>query len=194
MRATPHHRNEDGYVLVSGLVVLVMLTVIGITGTTTTSVELQIAANDKFGKMAFQLADGAAEVATELLEQNIEYRGFSSSSVGNTGAASIYYADGTDNSLDFYANEEESTASANVPTGGNYDIKVTSSGVGDAYTRVYGNAQLSTGSALQLSAGYEGKGKGIAGGGASVVYDVRSLAEGPSNSRARVLKRWRHVL
>jgi Tfp pilus assembly protein PilX len=63
--------NETGSLMVIGVVILMLLTFIGIAITTTTSIELQIAGNDKLQKFAFYTADGATEVASELLEQNL---------------------------------------------------------------------------------------------------------------------------
>jgi hypothetical protein len=57
-----------------------------------------------------------------------------------------------------------------------------------------GTRQPANGSALAMAAGYEGKGKGSAGGGAWIIYDIRSQYNGIENTRARVWSRWRHVM
>ena len=59
----------------------------------------------------------------------------------------------------------------------------------------FGNTRLSTGSALQMASGYEGKGKGAAGGGGEIVYDVYSKHENPGrNSRACIMINYIHLI
>ena len=45
-----------------------------------------------------------------------------------------------------------------------------------------------------MIAGYEGKGKGSAGGGAWVTYDIRAQHLDADHSESVVNLRWRHVL
>jgi len=51
--------NEEGFIMIVALVVLVLLTIIGTSATNNTSVELKISANDKFHKIAFYSAEAA---------------------------------------------------------------------------------------------------------------------------------------
>jgi len=61
-------RNEDGSVMVISIVILALLTIIGIAVTTTSSIELQIAGNDRIYKENFYLAEGAAMMLAQILE------------------------------------------------------------------------------------------------------------------------------
>ncbi|MFC1837405.1 hypothetical protein ACFLYW_01830, partial [Thermodesulfobacteriota bacterium] len=54
--------------------------------------------------------------------------------------------------------------------------------------------RFSTGSAIQMAAGYEGLGKGSAGGGASIIYDVYAMRYGERNSAALHYIQWIHKL
>lgn len=180
------HNNEDGYILILSLIILLMLTVIGISSQSTTSIEIQIAGNDRSHKMAFYAADGGTEGGIEVLEQNIDIGGFAA-----TDDLDPVIIDGA--SLSFYTNTE-GTDTENTPSATNWDVQIPNLGEYTAYIKIYGNTQLSTGSALQLAAGYEGKGKGVAGGGGYVAYEVRSFSEGPANTQSRVMHRWRHLL
>jgi hypothetical protein len=60
--------NEEGSVLVISVVILALLTVIGIAATSTTSIELQIASNDRIYKENFYQAEGAAMTLARVLE------------------------------------------------------------------------------------------------------------------------------
>ena len=49
--------NEQGFVLIASLMMLMILLIIGIAATNTTTIELQISGNDKVNKMAFYSAE-----------------------------------------------------------------------------------------------------------------------------------------
>ncbi len=65
----------------------------------------------------------------------------------------------------------------------------------DEYTNViaYGLTALSSGNAVQMAAGYDGKAKSAAGGGGEIVYQIDSRFNGLRNSYA-VKIRWRHLI
>ena len=188
--------NNRGSALVVALLMLVVLTLIGISATTTTTFELQIAGNDKLYKRAFYAADGGTEMGGELIEQNIEDRDWTLGdddiaidpdhplSVGNVRVESP----------NPYMNREPDDP---IPTDTNRDAVVPKDASdSDPHTNIkaVGNTTLSTGSAVQLIAGYEGKGKGAAGGGAWITYDVRAQRRDIRNTEVRIRLGWRHVL
>jgi hypothetical protein len=209
--------NQRGSALVMALLMLVVLTLIGISATSTTTFELQIATNDKLFKRAFYAADGATEMCGEVIEQNIEERDWNNKITrGNlavwrqTKKEDGTFVDLADGNL--YLNRDDdlipSTTDQTVsglPTDENYDLiyPLTAVNTGTwtmisdaAHTsmKVVGNTTLSTGSAVQLIAGYEGKGKGASAGGAWITYDIRANRSDVRNTQARVLLGWRHVL
>lgn len=57
-------RNEDGSAIVLALMILVLLTIIGISASNTTNTEVQIASNDKFHKITFYAAEAARAYVT----------------------------------------------------------------------------------------------------------------------------------
>ena len=195
--------NHRGSALVVALLMLVVLTLIGISATTTTTFELQIAGNDKLYKRAFYAADGATEMGGELIEQNIEDRDWEkvdgSGQLSPTGTeidgSNPYFRGNVRiESANPYMNREPMDG---IPTDANRDVVYPRS-VADSepHTNIkaVGNTTLSTGSAVQLIAGYEGKGKGAAGGGAWITYDVRAERRDVSNTDVRIRLGWRHVL
>lgn len=60
--------NEEGFVLVLSLMVLVVLTLLGITASRTSIIEVQIAGNDNKLKMDFYKAESAAHEMAQRLE------------------------------------------------------------------------------------------------------------------------------
>jgi hypothetical protein len=84
-----------------------------------------------------------------------------------------------------------------IPTDSNRDaVYPRAATAGNPHTNIkaVGNTTLSTGSAVQLIAGYEGKGKGAAGGGAWITYDVRAQRHDLRNTEVMIRLGWRHVL
>jgi hypothetical protein len=57
-----------------------------------------------------------------------------------------------------------------------------------------GVSRLAQGSAIQMVAGYEGKGRAAASGGAIRAFDIRSRHYRPANSDATVMIEWDHRL
>lgn len=60
--------NEQGFVLVITMMILVTLTLIGITAIRSSRIAVQIAGNEKWSQQSFYLADGMTEVGTEIVE------------------------------------------------------------------------------------------------------------------------------
>lgn len=190
-------RNQRGSALVYALLMLVILTILGIAAVTTSTVEVQISGNDKVYKISFYGADGGTNMYSELLEQNIEERG---SWLDNTARGAVMVADGN-----FYRNTPTSTPNPRpadlsdaTPNFDAFYPSANNAGSGPRTNlKVCGNVALSNGSAVQLAAGYEGKGKAAGSGGAWLIYDVRAQYfdnRGGRNSQDTVRLGWKHVM
>jgi Tfp pilus assembly protein PilX len=59
--------NEKGSVIVVAMIILALLTLIGISATTTSTTEMNIATNDQLNKMVFYTADAGIEVGRQML-------------------------------------------------------------------------------------------------------------------------------
>jgi len=180
-------KNEDGSVLIISILILVALTLIGISATTTSTIEIQIARNERLHKLTFYAADGGTEAGQELLEQNICCPGGFTANYGDSAKIEdsiIVEA----SSLAFWQN-----TSASIPSDTNRDFYL-SADYGHTNLTVGGETVTSTGSALQMAAGYEGKAKGSAGGGAHMLYDIYSQHIGRANSESIIMVRWRHLI
>ena len=181
--------NENGSVLLISVVILMLLTVLGIFATTTSTIEVQIAGNDKWHKMAFYAADGGTEAGIALLEENIFSAGFND----DDGSGNFINGDISGSSLNFYMLDEPSDPN---PSDSNR-VAFMPVGYGNQpHTNLLigGNTSLSTGSAMQMAAGYEGSGKGAAGSGAQITYDIYSQRIGQDNSESTVKMQWRHIM
>lgn len=68
---------------------------------------------------------------------------------------------------------------------------------GTPHTNVvaFGVTELSTGSAIQMAAGYEGKGKGAGAAGGQIVYDIHSRHEYRARqANSHIMTEYRHVI
>ncbi len=63
-----HANNENGFVLVTALLMLMVLLVIGVAATNTSIIELQISGNDKQAKILFYKAESAAMENAQRLQ------------------------------------------------------------------------------------------------------------------------------
>ena len=198
-------RNEDGFLLVVTLAILVVLTIIGVSAITLTRTELQIAGNDLIHKETFFQADGGTDLAIALVEENCGTNsdGFTKvSTVGSkkvldgSGSAIVVEATG----LKLAANGAARTA-ANVSDAGR-DIAYFPDGYTAAladtppHTNIIvdGVTSLAPGSGAQQLGGYEGIGKGTAGLGGQTIFTIFSQHMGRIQSQSLVAVTWRHVI
>lgn len=215
-------RNEQGFVLVTGLLTLVVLTFLGLAATTNTSIELKIAGNDRLNQENFYDAEGTLILGTEILEQNFNCgTGFSKNSAtsGDTAvnepAATKYsllenqiraYDQG--NAIAFWRNPQPREWNQTDTPPWTYHRDVydpadadaiypaanIATGVDVGYLYMGGFSEMLPGGALQMAAGYEGKGKGSASGGVAKIIDIYSVYNGALNSQTCVVMGWRHLI
>jgi len=169
-------KNEEGFVLIVSLLMLLVLMIIGIAATNMTTIDLQISGNDKASKQTFYQAEAGTQVGSELVEDAIYRAGYDSDGF-TVGAVTVKHKD-------FYLNETTSGLDWANP-----DVTIQQTSL--IYT---GATTIMPGSAIQMVAGYEGKGKAAGSGGAIRKYDIWSRHSGASNSEATVVIEWNHRL
>ena len=183
--------NEKGSLMVIAIIILMLLTLIGIAITTTASLEMQIASNDRLHKMAFYAADGGIDIGAELLEQNLGCTGGFADTLGG-GQRDVGSVRVTDLTL-----WENTDTDATVPSDADRHFYFPENYSGtQPHTNltVGGNTQFSSGNAIQMVSGYEGKGKGAGAGGAFIMYDMTSQHLGIAGSQSVIRVQWRHVI
>ena len=62
--------NQEGFVLVTAMMVLIVLTLIGIIAMNSSNTEKMISGNDKIHKTTFYQADGGSELAQHVVYHN----------------------------------------------------------------------------------------------------------------------------
>lgn len=180
-------QNERGSALIIALILLVVVTLAGVVSTQNSTTELKIATNDRQHKITFYDADGATELATELIEQNIEQSGFDESTLGEDNLIEV-------TKLDFALNEPDE---ATTPSDNNRDFYIPSGYVGqEPHTnfKVGGEPKFGIGTGLEMAAAYEGRGKSVAQSGTKIIYDVATQRIGDQNSESVVRVQYRYVV
>lgn len=170
------------------MLILLLLTLMGISATNTSNIELRISGNVKWHNMAFYAADGGCQAGIELVEQNIFALGFADDGTGNFTVGNI-----SGSPLNFYMN---SAPTVLMPSDTSRDAFMPFNYAGTqphTNLKIGGNPSLSQGSAIQMAAGYEGIGKGAAGGGSFIAYDIVSQRKDLGNSESAIRVQWKHI-
>ena len=172
-------RKEDGSVLVVALLILVVLTLIGISATTTSEIELQIAGNEKASKVAFYNADSGTYATPKLIRSCVADN-------LQPVVAGITYLD-TVPADAFYRqvwgyDAYDNTADIRYTLGGNnvqVDVKR------DRLEHIAGGM-------LEFGSGADGIGGGTSGG-VAIIYAIDSTGQGPRSSEAVIIAEYRLV-
>ena len=195
-------QNEQGFVLVLAMIFMMALTLVGLAAMNNTITQKMIATNDKVHKTTFYEAEGGAVLGSELLEQNFNcVDNFSSGTIVPTIWARVLTIGGNNIMVPTI------TAKLYDPVN-NYDAAYSLTGVtlsngGVAavlptqdigYLYYGGTTSVSPGGAIQMAAGYEGKGKSAAQGGVDRLVNIYSQYRGAAHSESVILYRWRHVI
>ena len=94
-------RNESGSVIIAAIFILVLVTILGVVATNTTTLELEIAANDQFMKMAFYNSDSALYGTSKLISHAVNRS--EGLAAGGTDAPGIGYLSASADAADeFY--------------------------------------------------------------------------------------------
>ncbi len=201
--------NSEGFVLVAALLIMLVLTILGIATTTNTSIELQIASNDKVNKKTYFEAEAGAALGTEIIEQSFScVAGFKETDATNKWAdlggtdIRVYSRDGD---YVLYNNARSTSAAVLASKIGDPDkadaaypkSNLKTSGTDDeetGYLYFEAKTMVQIGGALQMTAGYEGKGKSAGQGGVAKVIDVYSQFAGQTESQTTIAMGWRHLV
>jgi Tfp pilus assembly protein PilX len=171
-------RSEDGSILVIGLIMLAFLTILGIAATRTTEIEIQVAGNDEYHKIAFYSADSGVYTTPKLISAAIDNAAVQSVSSGSyTPDDGTFYRE----VLGFDAWDSATDVQFIV---GDYQANVDVNRTG---------TKSLPGGGTEFGSGAEGIGVGSAGG-VAIFYDVDSFGTGPSSAQSRITAVYRKVV
>ena len=177
---------EQGFILVWVLLLLVVVSLLGVAGISTSIFETKMAANEALHTQTFYQADGGTENGIALLKHNITcITGFTKPLDGGiaveTGKENFWLKN---NEMDGIEMASDAKRDFYYPVG---------HAAGEPHTngRINGVVKMTAGSALEQVAGYEGKGKGVGNDGAFLTYDIKIERVGSRNSRTAICLAYR---
>jgi Na+-transporting methylmalonyl-CoA/oxaloacetate decarboxylase gamma subunit len=200
---------EDcGSAVVIAMLTLLVVTIIGV-GTLNNSItERTVSTNEMLYKQAFYAADGGTTMVEKLIEQNIiSFNGFDKT----TDACQIsdpltqeelvydgYYCSSNNpySYIRFWTNSEIMSNPWCYPSAASddRDFFVVSESSDTTSFKVGYVPKFSAGAAIQMAAGYEGKGKSLSQSGHYMMYDIYAQHDNPArNVKATLLVNWRFV-
>lgn len=170
--------NEKGVVLVVSLIILGLLMVISTSITMTSSIELNIAGNEKVAQSSFYQAENGRILASRVIRSVFSGSSFSDGAEYETGSG-VWVTDG-DFPLESIGDTDTYSGASAAP-----DVRVGAAGSPSALVDVdkVSVGPLS-GSSAEFASGYEGAGKASS---TQVIYQINS--EGQAGLRARSLVR-----
>jgi len=198
-------KNEEGFVLIVALMIMVILTLLGISATTTSIIERKIAVNEVLHKDSFYRADGGSEAGIALTEANLSCpSGFRSSFIPiRVGGMDVFEKDfaTANNAPKDLPGASSGMTEDDVPTDTIRSARIPLDPANRSDTSPHTNlaiwssgAALLAGSAIQMVSGYEGIGKGAAAGGGVKRMVIASQHIGLRQSEAKIFLDWRHLI
>ncbi|MBU0674355.1 MAG: hypothetical protein KJ950_06905 [Proteobacteria bacterium] len=185
--------SQRGMALVSALLLILVISVTVVGISMDTSMDVRIAAYQQFKARSFGFSEGGMIAAGDILEDNAFNAGWDNPAdpapFPYPNLSPDYVGDSAGNKIDilgdgsFYMDE-------NV-TG---DVKIRMKGDLKAEIRPQRLvAKITKGGALQVAAGYAGIGKGLGGGGATIVYNLVSTGHDADQTQTDLAMHYRYI-
>lgn len=165
--------NQEGSItIIAALLILAVLTLLGVTATNTTTVELAIAANHQFHKIAFYNADSGLYGTPKIVSAVVNTSAPVATGGGTNAVGMAYLAPTT--SLTFY----QQVMGYQAYDGGVEDISLAPAGILTNVDVRRDRAENIAGGSAEFASGTEGVGAG-ASGGVAIFYEMHSNGQGP---------------
>jgi Tfp pilus assembly protein PilX len=174
-------KKNDGYILITVLLLLLVLTIIGMAAINTSTVENVLSGNVRLRERNISKADAGAEVSSGLIERSVR----ESDITGFTNIVSPSYAS---SSPDYLPTELRTTAfdTDTQDVAFTIDTQNVTVDIDKMYSKWIG------GTAIEFAAGYEGVGKS-GGSGFYTYYRINATGFGLVLSNAEVGTIYRYV-
>jgi len=194
MMKLKRYNDQNGMALVICLLVMTVVAMIGVGVMTDSTIEIKIAANHKNKAISFSNADLGSKIAPKIIEDNIFEAGWSSSDPkwdSSEGAYKycetplIYVHENSFATLTRYIPTTEIPYRSDSPGA----ITITSDDI-NTTVDISKTGKLATGAAIQMAAGYEGVGKGAAGGGYHAYFRCNGSGTTPNNTATTTVENY----
>lgn len=182
---------QQGIVLVMALLVLLVMSVVIMGFSTDVKMDILISRNLQLKHQAFNWAETGMDIAEGLVGYSVDTRGGDAGLTPFT-VAGLYRVEISNPPLfEMRQNMNDPNESPNIKI---FDVNNDGSPIASVRVRFLGSRALQGGS-IVIAAGYEGVGKGAAGGGAfSSTYQLISRGYERRGTRQAVSTMYRHVI
>ncbi|CAN2046444.1 type IV pilus assembly protein PilX [Candidatus Magnetomoraceae bacterium gMMP-1] len=174
-------KNDDGFLTVLTLLMLALLTIIGVSATTTSNIEVQIAANDRDYRIAFHNADSGIYITPKIIAATIK------DSTTVPTLSKISYLGTSDDLFREIMGFNDTHDDAN-------DIGIGFiSGANDVEIDIeHVSKTMAAGSSAEFGSGAEGTGTSSKSG-VSVFFNINAEGTGPRSSNSNIAAGYRYV-
>jgi len=187
-------RAREGSALVVALLIMVLLTIIGLSITKTTDTDLYVSKNELFHKVAFYNADSGIYATPKFISECMDQNGHLTY-IDDNHFRYLADADAPSNpSQDDLGNtfyDEIMGYTSSDPTA--KDIRFIVGGYAVEVDATRTGAQNLAGSGVEFASGAEGVGVGSAGG-VGIFYDLDAVGSGKSGSSSEITAIYRKVI
>jgi hypothetical protein len=168
---------QTGFVLISGLIILVIIAIAAIAGSQMSNLDYKMASNNAFKDEAFQNSETGRIAAADAVGKFLYERSWDNTLPHPQLTFDAQFNPLQDNSI---------TENLFKSTSLTRDMTFTINGevISDLYIMNSPAAVLQQGSGAQMLSGYRGAGKGSASGGAALFFELRSVGLGQGGARA----------
>jgi Tfp pilus assembly protein PilX len=173
------NRKEDGYILITALLLLLVLTILGFTAVSTSTLDNMLSGNMRLREKNLSSADGAVEISTKVIERVVR-----EDDVRNFANIVTDVNLGTELRTTSFDNTDTETANPDLTfTMDQHNVTVD---IDKMYSKYMG------GSAIKFAEGRQGAGKG-SGTGFYTFYRVNAMSRQAIGSEGVVGSVYRYV-
>lgn len=199
----PNFTKQRGYVLITSLIFLTVLTLVAVVSSRSTTFEYQMSSNLVLKDRAFQSSETGRTGMASILDAHIFEREWNDSVKVPPGLNVLDKDSNGDPDLLFITNNagEDLYNPTTMVTDAQYKIDANADGDfddgGDVNSdiNVYKTKSVAArGAGTAMVAGYEGLGKGMAGGGFHVYFELRSQGKSIVGAQANTASEYRVVV
>ena len=203
MNSTTTRRTQHGYVLITSLIFLTVLTLVAVVSSQSTSFEYQMSSNLVLKERAFQSSETGRTGLGSVMDAHVFERDWDSAismpagltvlDKDSSGASDMLFIN-NEAGEDLY-NDSTLVSDADYKIDGNGDGDFDDGGDVNATVVAYKTRSVAAkGAGTAMVAGYEGIGKGVAGGGFNVYFELRSRGQSSLGAQAQTASEYRVVV
>lgn len=205
--------NQRGYILITSLIFMLVLTLVAISAMDTTTMELRMSNNTVLKSRSFESSEAMRTLAGELIDVHAYNRGWPAAVAGKVennvfnfaipSAISILDKDSDSIPDNLFFSNESGESVFSPPITNDMSYKHDENSDGDyidaedlqASLAVYKSAAIAMpGSGSCQICGYEGTGKSSAAGGTVIFYELHSSGSSAGSASSVTITDYRHIV